>query len=90
MGVTTRKRSGSDVRNDDRGGSQAKLKELIHQMTPGDEIILTENQQRVAKLVSELPKAKPGLRPPPGLGKGMISILSEDDEHLKDFAEYMP
>ena len=26
----------------------------------------------------------------PGLGKGMISIVSDDDDHLKDFAEYMP
>jgi antitoxin (DNA-binding transcriptional repressor) of toxin-antitoxin stability system len=70
--------------------AQAKLKELIHQMTPGDEIVLTENQQPVAKLVSELSQAKRGLRPPPGLGKGTITILSEDEEHLKDFAEYMP
>jgi antitoxin (DNA-binding transcriptional repressor) of toxin-antitoxin stability system len=70
--------------------AQTKLKDLIHQMAPGDEIVLTENQQPVAKPVSELPKAKPGLRPPPGLGKGMITILSDDDEHLKDFAEYMP
>ena len=68
--------------------AQAKLKELIHQMMPGDEIILTEIQQRVAKLVSAIPKAKPGLRPPPGLGKGIITILSDDEEHLKDFVEY--
>jgi hypothetical protein len=30
------------------------------------------------------------LRPPPGLGKGYITIVSDDDEHLKDFEEYMP
>ncbi len=70
--------------------AQAKLKEIIRRMPPGDEIVLTENQQPVAKLVSEFPKAKPGLRPPPGLGKGMMTILSDDEEHLKDFAEYMP
>ena len=28
--------------------------------------------------------------PLPGRGKGMLTILSEDDDHLKDFAEYMP
>src|SRR3954454_3698888 len=44
----------------------------------------------VAKLVSERPKPKPGLRPPPGLGKGVITVVSDDDEHLQDFAEYMP
>jgi prevent-host-death family protein len=29
-------------------------------------------------------------RPQPGLCKGMITIVADDDEHLKDFAEYMP
>lgn len=70
--------------------AQAKLKELIHQLTPGAEVIITENQQPVAKLVSQAAKPKPALRPPPGLGKGFITILSDDDEHLQDFAEYMP
>ena len=70
--------------------AQATLVDLIHQLPPGDELVITENNQPVAKLVSELPKPKPGLRPPPGLGKGCITIVSDDDEHLKDFAEYMP
>ena len=26
----------------------------------------------------------------PGRGKGMLTIIAEDDDHLKDFAEYMP
>jgi antitoxin (DNA-binding transcriptional repressor) of toxin-antitoxin stability system len=40
--------------------AQAKLKELIHQMTPGEEHVITENQQPVAKLVSEQsPSRKP-------------------------------
>lgn len=69
---------------------QAKLPDLIHNLLPGDEVVITENNQPVAKLVSELPKPTPGLRPPPGLGKGCITIVSDDDEHLKDFAEYMP
>ncbi len=70
--------------------AQATLVDLIHQLPPGDEVVITENNLPVAKLVSELPKPKPGLRPPPGLGKGCITIVSDDDEHLKDFAEYMP
>lgn len=70
--------------------AQAKLPDLIHGLMPGAEVLITENNQPVAKLVSELPSAKPGLRPPPGLGKGMITIIADDDEHLKDFAEYMP
>lgn len=70
--------------------AQAKLPDLIHKLMPGDELVITENNQPVARLVSELPKAKPGQRPPPGLGKGFITIVAEDEEHLKDFAEYMP
>ena len=70
--------------------AQAKLPDLIHKLLPGDEVVITENNLPVAKLVSELPKPKPGLRPPPGLGKGCITIVSDDEEHLKDFAEYMP
>jgi antitoxin (DNA-binding transcriptional repressor) of toxin-antitoxin stability system len=70
--------------------AQANLRELIHQLAPGEEVIITEDQQPVAKLVSEVPKLGPSLRPPSGLGKGFISVISEGDEHLKDFGQYMP
>jgi prevent-host-death family protein len=70
--------------------AQAKLKDLIHQLAPGDEIIITENAQPVAKLVSGQPKPPPGLRPPPGLGKGMITYIAPDfDAPLEDMKEYM-
>jgi hypothetical protein len=26
----------------------------------------------------------------PGLMKGKLTVIAEDDEHLKDFEEYMP
>lgn len=68
--------------------AQAKLKDLVHQLEPGDEIIITENQHTVAKLVSENPhQRKPRVA---GLGKGMITLITEDDEHLDGLAEYMP
>ena len=70
--------------------AQASLPDLIHKLLPGEELMITENNQPVAKLVSEPPTPKPGLRPPPGLGKGCITIISDDDDHLKDFEEYMP
>ena len=70
--------------------AQAKLKELIHQLAPGDEIVITENQQPVAKLVSEPLRPNAGLRPPPGLGKGFITVVTDDEEHMKDFEDYMP
>jgi antitoxin (DNA-binding transcriptional repressor) of toxin-antitoxin stability system len=50
--------------------------------------VITENNQPVAKLVSEKPQVRQ--RPGPGLCKGMITIVADDEEHLKDFEEYMP
>jgi antitoxin (DNA-binding transcriptional repressor) of toxin-antitoxin stability system len=35
--------------------AQSKLKELIDKLVPGEEIIITENQHPVAKLVGERP-----------------------------------
>ena len=58
--------------------AQAKLKGLIRQMAPGEEVILTDNERPVAKLVTEPVKPPPGLRPPPGLGKGMITFIAPD------------
>ena len=71
--------------------AQTKLKELIHQLAPGEEVIITENEQPVAKLVSEQPKPQLKQRPGPGLGKGMITFIAPDfDAHLEDMKEYMP
>ena len=52
--------------------------------------MITREAQPVAKLIGQPVLPTKGKRPPPGLGQGMITILSDDDEHLKDFAEYMP
>ncbi len=67
--------------------AQAKLSDLIHNLKPGDEVVITESNQPVAKLVA--PRTQQP-RPLPGRGKGMLTILVEDDEHLEHFEEYMP
>lgn len=67
--------------------AQAKLKDIIHQLAPGDTIIITENQRPVARLRSEPAHVRPPRRP--GNCKGMITLLVEDDEHLQGFADYM-
>jgi antitoxin (DNA-binding transcriptional repressor) of toxin-antitoxin stability system len=68
--------------------AQAKLPDLIHQLPPGEELVIMENSQPVAKLVS---KRHPShQRPQPGLCKGIITIVSDDEEHLRDFSENMP
>jgi antitoxin (DNA-binding transcriptional repressor) of toxin-antitoxin stability system len=68
--------------------AQANLTNLIHQLGLGQEMVITENDQPVAKLVGAQPSSRS--RPQPGLAKGMITVVADDDEHLKDFAEYMP
>jgi len=68
--------------------AQAHLRELIDKLAPGEEIMITRGQQAVAKLVGQGVQARKPRQP--GGCKGMITLLVEDDEHLKDFAEYMP
>ncbi len=68
--------------------AQANLKDLVHGLAPGDEIVITENQQTVAKIVSQA--VKPGNRPPPGLGKGSILFMAPSfDEPLEEMKETM-
>jgi antitoxin (DNA-binding transcriptional repressor) of toxin-antitoxin stability system len=55
-------------------------------LTPGQEIIITSNDQPVAELRHLPVDGQPRF----GSCKGSLVILAEDDEHLKDFAEYMP
>jgi antitoxin (DNA-binding transcriptional repressor) of toxin-antitoxin stability system len=67
--------------------AQAKLPDLIHNLKPGEELMITENDQPIAVLIAS---AQVQPRPLPGRGKGMLTILADDDEHLEDFKEYMP
>ncbi len=68
--------------------AQATLPDLIHHLSAGEEVVITEGDRVVARIVGERPS--PRQRPGPGLCKGMMTIVAEDDEHLQDFAEYMP
>lgn len=70
--------------------AQANLKEIIHQLSPGEELVITENQQPVAKLVSEQPSKAKRPRPGPGVCKGEILYMAPDfDAPLDDMKEYM-
>jgi antitoxin (DNA-binding transcriptional repressor) of toxin-antitoxin stability system len=68
--------------------AQEKLPELIGGLSKGEELVITEGDRVVARLVGELPERRQRL--PPGFAKGMMTIVADDDEHLEDFAEYMP
>lgn len=65
--------------------AQAKLKDIIAKLGPKDEVVITEHNRPIARLV---PTAKP--QPQFGSCQGMLTIVEEDDEHLKDFKDYMP
>ena len=67
--------------------AQSHLAEIIDKLTPGEEVVIARDRQPVARLVGES-LAKP--HPVPGRCRGMLTIVAEDDEHLKDWAEYLP
>ena len=67
--------------------AQAKLPELIEQLAAGEDLLITRNKLPIARLTAEeKPKRNPRKA---GNCKGMLTIVADDDEHLKDFAEYM-
>jgi len=67
--------------------AQAGLAELIHGLTPGDEVVITENNQPVARII---PAPQPGERKL-GTLSGTVRHMSPDfDAPLEDFREYMP
>lgn len=68
--------------------AQANLSELIHRLSPGDEIIITEDDRPVARLTAA---ARPGTPPrPPGFLRGSVLSMAPDfDAPLDDFKEYM-
>jgi antitoxin (DNA-binding transcriptional repressor) of toxin-antitoxin stability system len=67
--------------------AQAHLLELIEELSLGEAVIITRNQQPVAQLILP-PSAKP--QPVFGSCRRMLTIVAEDEGHLEDFKEYMP
>jgi antitoxin (DNA-binding transcriptional repressor) of toxin-antitoxin stability system len=63
------------------------LIELVTGLKPDDEVVIVKDHKPVAKLVATSAVPQPRV---PGLMKGKLTILAEDDEHLADFKEYMP
>jgi len=67
--------------------AQATLGKLIDDLQPNEEVLIMRNQRPVAKLVPSAPVSKPRI---PGLMKGKLMVVAEDDEHLEGFKDYMP
>ena len=68
--------------------AQTRLSELIHRLTPGEEVIITENDRPIARLtLTAPPERKPRQ---PGTLKGTVLYMAPDfDEPLDDFKAYM-
>jgi antitoxin (DNA-binding transcriptional repressor) of toxin-antitoxin stability system len=66
--------------------ASAQLGGLVRALGPNDEIVLTDNDKPIARIVPS--DIHP--RRVPGVWKGMLTVVSEDDEHLDDFRDYMP
>jgi prevent-host-death family protein len=67
--------------------AQDRLSELIHRLTPGQEVVITENDQPVARLVAAAP---PERRPRKfGALKGTVVSMEHFDDPLEDFEDYM-
>ena len=63
--------------------AQARLPGLVDLLKPGEEIVLTRNNQPVARLVGETASSRKPRQP--GSAIGQLIIVQEDDEHLEDF-----
>ena len=68
--------------------ASAQLTGLVRSLRPGDEIVLTDNNQPIARIVPS--QSPPLAKRQAGVWKGMLTIVKEDDEHLDDFKDYMP
>ena len=68
--------------------AQANLAELIASLSPGAELVITQDDRPVAKLIGQQVQARQPRQP--GSAIGRLIVLAEDDEHLGDFKEYMP
>jgi prevent-host-death family protein len=67
--------------------AKAKLSELIHKLKPGDEVIITEKNVPVARLLSA---ARPSGERRLGSLRGTVKHMAPDfDAPLDEFKEYM-
>jgi antitoxin (DNA-binding transcriptional repressor) of toxin-antitoxin stability system len=67
--------------------AQRRLSTLLDSLRPGEEVVLTRDNQAIARIVAALVPSPEPRRP--GSAVGELVILKEDEEHLDDFREYL-
>ena len=73
--------------------TSAELRGLVRALKPGDEIVLTDDNKPVARIVSDaaLPPSAPPRKRVAGAWKGKLEILDDSDDVILDhFKEYLP
>lgn len=71
---------------------KVRLDEILATLRPGDAVLIQQEGRTVAELTAvgeKLEKAAGAPRPVFGSCRDLIRVVSEDDEHLVDFREYM-
>jgi hypothetical protein len=67
-----------------------ELKRIFEALRPGDEVVVTLNNQPIGKILPNEVVRKGKLRPPPGACKGMVAYMAPDfDAPLECMKEYM-
>jgi antitoxin (DNA-binding transcriptional repressor) of toxin-antitoxin stability system len=67
--------------------AQARLSEIVTHLHQGEEVVILQNEQPVARLIGERPTMQAPRQP--GLLKHMIAHMADDfDAPLEDFKEY--
>jgi prevent-host-death family protein len=77
--------------------AQNKLTELIHRLTPGEEVVITENDRPVARLIpvpivrQRPPRPRPPVTGVPKAGRyeGRLVVPDDFKEPLDEMREYM-
>jgi antitoxin (DNA-binding transcriptional repressor) of toxin-antitoxin stability system len=68
--------------------AQSRLTDLIHRLSPGEEVVITENDQPIARIVPTPVRAKKTARQL-GTMRGSVLYMAPDfDAPLEDFKEY--
>jgi len=66
--------------------AKAQLERVIQTAFDGQEVVITQNQEPVLKLV---PVPRSNGRRKAGSAKGLVSMAEDFDDPLEDFKEYM-
>jgi prevent-host-death family protein len=69
--------------------AQANLSEIIHRMHLGEEVVITQHDQPVARIVPPQPVTRREPRQPGTLRGTVVYMAPDFDAPLDDFKEYM-